>query len=748
MDVARGFLLVLFEEVTAAVPAPEVARMVSSDEEPVARRLEEELLDVRAQLSATVEQYELQREELKASNEELQAMNEEMRSAAEELETSKEELQSINEELTTVNQELKVRIDELSQTSDDFRNLMNSTQIGTVFLDRGLRVKLFTPRARDIFNLIPTDVGRQLSDITSNLDDGHHLIEDAESVLDSLRAVERAVHGRDGRAFLAQLAPYRSHEDRIEGVVINFLDITERNRAEQAVRESEEQFRRAIEDAPIPVIMHAEDGEVLQTSRTWTELTGYTTQDVPNFDAWLTRAYGDGADAVRQHVHELFKGNRRTVDIEFPVRTRGGDLRHWSFSASSPGVLRDGRRFIVGMAVDVTDERIARERQHASEARLKEMVEGIADYAIIMLDPKGYIEIWNAGAERIFGFTEDEAVGQHCEIIFTPEDRRRGQPEEEMRTARERGRAADERWHIRKDGSRVFLSGVLSLLGESTPTGYVKIARDLTERKRAEEELRRAYDELENRVRERTLELAEANVVMQAEISERISTERSRVRLLRQIVRAQEDERRRIARDIHDQLGQQMTALRLNLDSISQGCGEDGEMRGKLEQTQAIAERLDADVGFLAWELRPAALDDLGLSPAISNFVREWSRHSGIAAEFHTTGMEKERLAPEAESALYRITQEALNNAMKYSQAERVDVLLERRDNQVVLIVEDDGRGFNPQQAATDGRGLGLVGMRERATLVGGMLEIESKPGEGTAIFARVPMRFLEEEEE
>jgi len=746
-DDARGFLLVLFEESEAAAEAPAVT-VLGVEDEPLARRLEEELLDVRARLSATVEQHELQREELKASNEELQATNEEMRSAAEELETSKEELQSINEELTTVNQELKVKIEELGHTNDDFRNLINSTQIGTVFLDRSLRVKLFTPRARDIFNLIPADVGRRLSDITSTLEEGGHLVEDAERVLDSLHAVKRAVRTKDDRAFLMQVSPYRSDEDRIDGVVVTFSDITELEQAERAIRESEEQFRRAIEEAPIPIIMHAEDGEVLQVSRTWTELTGYTLHDVPTFETWLTRAYGDGADDVRAHVRELFNGDRRALNIEFPVRTRGGGARLWSFSASSPGTLRDGRRFIVGMAVDITAERDARESYLASEARMKRMVEGITEYAIIMLDADGRIETWNTGAERIFGFTAEEAAGQHTEIFFTAEDRRRGQPEREMLAARETGRAADERWHVRKDGSRVFLSGVLSPLGDGTPTGYVKVARDLTEQRRAEEELRLAYEELEDRVRSRTVELAEANVSLRAEITERIRTERSRVRLLRQIVRAQEDERRRIARDIHDHLGQQMTALRLSLDSLAQDV-PGAELRQRLEQTQAIAGRLDADVDFLAWELRPAALDDLGLAPAIGNFVREWTKHSGIAAEFHTTGMEGQRLAPEAESALYRITQEALNNAMKYARPTGVDVLLERRGGQVVLIVEDDGVGFDPQRAAGDGAGgLGLVGMRERATLVGGSLEIESRPGEGTTVFARVPVKFLEEEDD
>jgi two-component system CheB/CheR fusion protein len=165
-DDAHGFILVVFEDAGEGAESPDSgAAEAVIPAGPAARHLEDELVRVKAQLRATVEQYETQTEELKASNEELQAMNEELRSTAEELETSKEELQSVNEELTTVNQELKIKIEELSQANDDFRNLMNSTDIGTVFLDRALRLKLFTPRASDIFNLIPSDVGRPLSDL-------------------------------------------------------------------------------------------------------------------------------------------------------------------------------------------------------------------------------------------------------------------------------------------------------------------------------------------------------------------------------------------------------------------------------------------------------------------------------------------------------------------------------------------------------------------------------------------------------
>src|SRR5688500_677861 len=181
--------------------------------EPEAPQLAAELPRVKAQHPSTVEQYETQAEEAKAANEELQAMNEELRSAAEELETSKEELQSVNEELTTVNQELKDKLDELGLTNSDFRNLINSTNIGTIFLDRALRVKLSTPGAQEIFNLRPSDTGRPLSDLADRLlYESMH--DDIHQVLERLVTIEREVETRDGRWFVMRIFPYRTLDDR------------------------------------------------------------------------------------------------------------------------------------------------------------------------------------------------------------------------------------------------------------------------------------------------------------------------------------------------------------------------------------------------------------------------------------------------------------------------------------------------------------------------------------------------------
>jgi two-component system, chemotaxis family, CheB/CheR fusion protein len=741
-DTARGFFLIVFERLAEGVPTSAGDGVeVLLPAEPAARQLEEELLHVKAQLRSTIEQYEVQNEELRASNEELQAMNEELRSTAEELETSKEELQSLNEELSTVNQELKNNVDEQSQTNSDLQNLIDSTDIATVFLDRSLRIRMFTPRARDIFNLIPGDVGRPLSDITGQFAVGE-LTDDVSRVLDTLVTVEREVTTRDGKWRLMRVTPYRSPEDRILGVVVTFIDITERKQTADALHKSESEFRAIFELAVVGIAQcDLESKRFLNANDRLAGLLGYLPKEMPGLTLDALTYPEDRAaslalfDALlREELSEYSTENRL-------VRKDGTPL--WALVTAS--LIRDRRgrpTHAILIMQDIDDRRRVEGALRRSEERMRTLVNSVEDFAIFSMDAGGRIESWNPGAENIFGFTPREAVGRHTEIIFTPEDRAGGAADEEMRTARATGRAADERWHIRKDGSRFYASGVLTTLGDEPDAGFVKVARDLTERERADEELRRAYDQMEHRVGERTDELRMSVEAMLSEVKERRAAEARAHALVGQLVSAQEDERRRISRDLHDQLGQRLTALRLRLAALREACCEDASLLSQVEAVQELAERLDSEVDFLAWELRPTALDDLGLSAALTNFVGEWSKHYNIPAGVHVNGFGSGnlRLQSQAETCLYRITQEALNNVSKYAQAARVSVILERRDGQAVLVVEDDGVGFSPEEKMTDGHSLGLVGMRERAALIGGSLEIESAPGRGTTIYARVPV--------
>jgi two-component system CheB/CheR fusion protein len=594
----RGYLLVVFQE-SADTPRQQADAQVEPPE-PLAQRIEEELGRVKAQLRSTIEQYETQVEEAKASNEELQAMNEELRSAAEELETSKEELQSVNEELTTVNQELKIKIEELALTNNDFQNLINASEIGTIFLDRNLRVKLSTPAATQVFNLQRTDVGRPLTDITTHLRyDG--LYDDIRHVLDDLHAVQRELQTRDGRWMQMRIRPYRTLDDRIDGVVMTFQDTSERRAAEEQLRQNEE--------------------------------------------------------------------------------------------------------------------------------RLRLLVEGASEYAIFTMGSEGVIDSWNPGAERMFGYRADEIVGRHVEVLFTTDDRVAGAPAQELEVAYQNGRSSDDRFHVRKDGTRFFCSGSTIRLGERL--GFAKIARDLSVQQQAAEAIRVVEADFDARVRERTGHL-------EAEVQERAAAHHHVIDLLRKIVTAQEDERARIARDLHDQLGQQLTALRLSLQRQREAVPAESHSED-LDMALSLADRIDHDLDFLSWQLRPAVLDDVGLSAALPVFVREWSQHSRVPAEYQSGGISSGLLSPDAELVFYRVAQEALTNVAKHADASRVDVMLEARDGSVLLVVEDDGVGFDPADQHNRERGIGLAGMHERASLISASLQIESAPGEGTSIFLRCP---------
>ncbi|MBY0495015.1 MAG: PAS domain-containing sensor histidine kinase [Cyanobacteria bacterium] len=258
---------------------------------------------------------------------------------------------------------------------------------------------------------------------------------------------------------------------------------------------------------------------------------------------------------------------------------------------------------------------------------------------------------------------------------------------------------------------------------------------DVTQEHRLEQERQAALA----REQARTAELAQ-------EMAERIAAEERVKALLERLVGVQEDERRRLSRNLHDHLGQQLTALRLAIGSIKERTrgGGSGDSNSRIGVIEAIVSDLDRDIDRLAWDLRPAALDDMGLSAALATLVREWAAMTGVSAEFHATASPapERRLGKDVESHVYRIVQEALTNVAKHAAASRVSVLLTQAREELALIVEDDGHGFPGGIAAdpADG-GMGLVSMRERAALIGGEIQIESLAGKGATVFVKIPLK-------
>ena len=263
--------------------------------------------------------------------------------------------------------------------------------------------------------------------------------------------------------------------------------------------------------------------------------------------------------------------------------------------------------------------------------------------------------------------------------------------------------------------------------------------------KQAEASLQRERDQLEVRVRERTGELSEANRALQAEMAQRQRAEEAHREVLRRLVAAEETERGRVSRELHDRLGQDLTALKLGLQIVRKQGACPPALRESVGNLEHLADSLMRDLHRLAWELRPAALDDFGLELALRRYADEWAALSGVAVDFESQGVTARRLAREVETALYRIAREALTNVVRHANAKRVSILLQRRADQVSLIVEDDGRGFDAATMlgtpASQGK-LGLLGIQERATLAGGSAEIESSPGAGTTVFVRMPLAF------
>ena len=591
-----ALLLVMFEDVSEKVPSlpPQSTDPVHAQ---VIRQLENDIRQLKENLQLTVEQAQTSTEEFKASNEELQAINEELRSATEELETSKEELQSINEELTTVNFELKFKVDETSKINDDLQNLIISTDIATIFVDRSLHIKRFTPQATTIFNLIASDIERPLSDITHKLDYGS-LADDAAAMLKTLTLVERSVRSSDGRHYLMRLRPYRTLEDRIDGAVLTFVDVTALHQAEEKVRLGEERLRIAAE----------------------------TTKD----------------------------------------------------------------------------------------------------YAILTIDEHGLVTSWNLGAQRIFGYREKEILGQHFSVIYTPEDRALGAPEQELRSAREEGRSTDERWHLRKDGSTFFCSGVVTRL-DGPVGGYAKIARDMTESKNLEtsrEELL-AMEKQANELKDQFLAVMSHELkhpLNLIQVNAELLISQPEVRELPAVARAGE-------------------TIRLAVAS----------------QTKIIDDLLDlsrAQTGKLTLRLAPTDLNEL--TSAITAAARDKAAEKGQSLQFECP--EEKVIALCDRVRTEQIYWNLINNAIKFTPpGGHISVTLERDGNFSKFTVTDNGQGIAPDflpqvfglfvQApdrspdANSGLGVGLTLVRDLTVAQGGKVLADSKGlGQGASFSVWIPL--------
>jgi PAS domain S-box-containing protein len=553
----------------------------------------------------------------------------------------------------------------------------------------------------------------------------------------TLSMTEERIARLDGTVLDVEITGNLFEDHLGSGLQIIIRDITARKRTEAALRESEERLRLAFAGAQEGVWdWNLETGAVVYSAH-WARMLGYEMHELePHVSTWERLLHPDD----RQRASEVLQGVLRgeaDYSAEFRLRHKAGHYvdvltRGFPVRREPDGdVVR-----IVGTHLDLTERKRAEAKLRADEHRLRAFLENSA-VAGWLKDEEGRYVFLSKNFQR-FGMGIDEWVGR-TDFDFWPREVAETFRRNDLAVLNSGQNVEVVEEAIYPDGSRSWWLNHKFRLEGADGRHYVGgLGVDVTARTNAEELLRHAHDELEERVRERTTELADANAALQLEIAERKRAEVARRELLARLVFAQEDERRRIAREMHDQLGEQLTGLGLHVRGLQDAVAGAPALTERADALERVTQELDRSVDQLVWALRPTVLDDLGLRAALENYLQDWSSRTGVSAELHTAGLSVDRLTSEIETTLYRIAQEGLTNVAKHAKATSVAVLLERRSDHISLVIEDNGVGFDSSAAGRTSQGFGLLGMQERAALIGANLEIESGAGEGTSILVRI----------
>jgi len=355
---------------------------------------------------------------------------------------------------------------------------------------------------------------------------------------------------------------------------------------------------------------------------------------------------------------------------------------------------------------------------------------------------------WNAGAQRLKGYDSVEIIGHHFSIFYPQEDQMNNKPRDILARATRQGQTSDEGWRIRKDGSRFWANVVITALRDANGNllGFAKLTRDTTENRERAEALTKAKELLELRVEQRTAVLSRVNHEMRTEIAERQRAEedlresRDQLRALAaRLQSVREEERTYIAREIHDELGQACTAIKMDLALIGRKLTKrQTKLLAKVASSTQLVDSAIVTLRKIASELRPRTLDDLGLPAALEAQAQEFESRTGIQCSV-TLPPEPLMLDKDRSTAIFRIFQESLTNVARHAHATRVEARLRRENNRIIFQVSDNGAGFDPEVAKAS-KSLGLVGMQERALLLNGEFKTEGVPGSGTTMTLTIPL--------
>lgn len=491
-------------------------------------------------------------------------------------------------------------------------------------------------------------------------------------------------------------------------VVTSFTDITERKQAEEALRASETRFATAFNSSPCPMAMLTfPAGRFVNVNEIWQRDYGFSPDEVigrtsSDLDHWVNPAH-------RAELYERLQAHGSVRNLEVLLRTRGGDIRTTVISAEIIEV--GGLQYVLSSSNDITERKRVEDALRESEARFRLLFErNLA--GVYRSTATGQLLEANDALARIFGYqSRAEILSVNTRTLYAnPRERARM-----IEVLQRDGRLNNfELLLRRRDGSTVWTLSNITLLpgADGQPEVLEGVVLDISDLKRAETALAQSHEELRA-------------------LSARLEAVR-------------EEERIHIAREIHDNLGQLLTGLKLEfswLDKrIQQASDEALRQRAapKMQEIAALLEETIQTVRNIATELRPSILDTLGLRAALEWQAREFEKRTGVKCQMQL-GHVPPALAPERTTMLFRIFQEVLTNVARHARARHVQVRLAEAPGELRLTVHDDGVGISAAQR-DDPKSLGLIGMRERALLFGGSLSIEGKPGRGTTVKVRLPL--------
>lgn len=524
--------------------------------------------------------------------------------------------------------------------------------------------------------------------------------------------MEFPLRGVDGRfrVFLTRGQPLKDSQGRVVRWFGTNTDVDELKRVEEALRLSEERLKEAQRIAQIGSWELDIATGTTYCSETLFHMLGFDPQQGDLDRETMMALYHPDTAAQLNACIERAIHDGVGYTLELHGRAAEGNSPRWFQMMCKPVVDGNGKVIrLVGTQMDITE----RKRANEENEKLASIVENSED-AILTRTLNGIITSWNHGAEKMYGYSAQEVIGAPMSVITPPEflaeisqiteKLRRGETVKPFETVR-----------VTKSGRRLNVSVSASPIrgGDGKIIGISAIARDITERKRAEQYLKEFSEQLRA-------------------LSARLET-------------AREEEGKRIARELHDVLGGAMTGLRWDLQSVCQSlsnidieAGARAHIWNKIETMNGLIDSSIETVRRISSELRPAVLDDLGLAAAIKWQAQEFQSRTGITCMCHSLG-EVEGMRRDRDMAVYRIFQEALTNVLRHAQATRIDLFMSSNDGEFILEIRDNGRGISEQESVITGS-LGLLGMRERAQLVGGKLSITGIRDKGTTVIVRVPL--------